>query len=349
MQMRAIYAEELGKLMERDPKIVLLDADLGKASGTLGLRARFPDRIFDCGVAEQNMASIAAGLASYGFKPWIESFTPFAARRICDQIAISICYAGMNVRIVGTDPGITAELNGGTHMSVEDVGVLRSIPGLVIFEPVDETQLRAAMPVLDAYEGPVYIRLVRGEQPAVFPAGYRFDLFKADVLRSGRQSAVPTDGDGDGRQIAENGRQSAVPTTGDGRQIAGAAEGDLTICVSGFLTKDCLEAAEALEAEGISCEVLNVHTIKPIDRETVIASARRTGAVLTVENHNVVGGLHAAVLEALARERVPVCAVGIEDRFGEVGRLPYLRKALGLTKEHIIEAAREAVKLKAEK
>ena len=307
MQMRAIYAQELGALMERDGKIALLDADLGKASGTLGLRERFPDRIFDCGVAEQNMASIAAGLASYGFKPWIESFTPFATRRICDQIAISICYAGMNVKIVGTDPGITAELNGGTHMSVEDVGVLRSIPGMVIFEPVDETQLRAAMPVLDAYEGPVYLRLVRGEQPPVFAEGYEFDLFKADTLRSGR---------------------------------------DLTICVSGFLTKDCLEAAEELEAEGISCEILNVHTVKPIDRETILASARKTGAVLTVENHNIVGGLHAAVLEALAPERVPVWAVGIEDRFGEVGKLPYLRRALGLTKEHILEAAREAVRAK---
>ncbi len=307
MQMRAIYAQELGALMERDGKIVLLDADLGKASGTLGLRERFPDRIFDCGVAEQNMASIAAGLASYGFKPWIESFTPFATRRICDQIAISICYAGMNVKIVGTDPGITAELNGGTHMSVEDVGVLRSIPGMVIFEPVDETQLRAAIPVLDAYKGPVYLRLVRGEQPPVFAEGYEFDLFKADTLRSGR---------------------------------------DLTVCVSGFLTRDCLEAAEELEAEGISCEVLNVHTVKPIDSETIRASARKTGSVLTVENHNVVGGLHAAVLEALARERVPVWAVGIEDRFGEVGKLPYLRQALGLTKEHILEAAREAVRAK---
>ena len=231
----------------------------------------------------------------------------FATRRICDQIAISICYAGMNVKIVGTDPGITAELNGGTHMSVEDVGVLRSIPGMVIFEPVDETQLRAAMPVLDAYEGPVYLRLVRSEQPPVFAEGYEFDLFKADTLRSGR---------------------------------------DLTICVSGFLTKDCLEAAEELEAEGISCEVLNVHTVKPIDRETILASARKTGAVLTVENHNIVGGLHAAVLEALAPERVPVWAVGIEDRFGEVGKLPYLRQALGLTKEHILEAAREAVRAK---
>ena len=309
MQMRAIYAEELGKLMEKDEKVVLLDADLGKASGTLGLRGRFPDRIFDCGVAEQNMASIAAGLASYGFKPWIESFTPLATRRICDQIAISICYAGMNVKIVGTDPGVTAELNGGTHMSMEDIGVVRSIPGIVIFEPVDEIQLRAAMPVLDAYAGPVYVRLVRSEQPAVFGEGYSFDLFRADTLREGT---------------------------------------DLTVCVSGFLTRDCLDAAEELAAEGISCEILNVHTIKPIDRETIRVSAKKTGAVLTVENHNVTGGLHAAVLEALAAERVPVLAVGVEDRFGEVGKLPYLRKALGLTKEDILAGMRRTLQVKVE-
>ncbi len=307
MQMREIYAEELGRLMEQDRHVVLLDADLGKASGTLGLRKRFPGRIFDCGVAEQNMASIAAGLASYGFKPWIESFTPFATRRICDQLAISVCYAGMNVKIVGTDPGITAELNGGTHMSMEDIGTVRSIPGMVIFEPVDEIQLRAAMPVLDAYEGPVYLRLVRSEQPAVFSEGYAFDLFKADVLREGS---------------------------------------DLTVCVTGIQTKECLEAAEELAAEGISCEVINVHTIKPIDRETVLASARKTGAVLTVENHSVIGGLHSAVLEALAKERIPVCAVGVEDRFGEVGKLPYLKQALGLTKAHVLEAAREAAGLR---
>ena len=307
MQMREVYAQELGRLMERDRHVILLDADLGKASGTLGLRRRYRDRIFDCGVAEQNMASIAAGLASYGFKPWIESFTPFATRRICDQLAISICYAGMNVRIVGTDPGITAELNGGTHMSMEDIGTVRSIPGMVIFEPVDEVQLRAAMPVLHAYEGPVYLRLVRSEQPAVFSEGYTFDLFKADVLREGS---------------------------------------DLTVCVSGIQTKECLEAAEELAAEGLSCEVINVHTIKPIDRETVLASARKTGAVLTVENHSVIGGLHSAVLEALAKERIPVCSVGVEDRFGEVGKLPYLKEALGLTKEHVLEAAREAAGLR---
>ena len=307
MEMRAVYAECLAEMMEKDKHVVVLDADLSKASGTRKLYDRFPQQMFDCGVAEQNMASIAAGLASYGFKPWIESFTPFATRRICDQIAISISYAKQNVKIVGTDPGISAELNGGTHMSMEDIGVVRSIPGLVIFEPVDERQLRAAMPVLNAYEGPVYMRLFRKVQPVVFPENYTFDLFKADLLREGK---------------------------------------DLSIFVSGMLTKDCLDAAEILKAEGIDAEIINVHTIKPVDRETVLASARKTGAVLTVENHNVIGGLHSAILETLAQEKLPVCAVGVPDRFGEVGKIPYLREVMGLTVENIVEQAKKAVSLK---
>ena len=307
MEMRAVYAACLAELMEKDRHVVLLDSDLGKASGTLGLRPRFPGQIFDCGVAEQNMASIAAGLSSYGFKPWIESFTPFATRRICDQMAISISYAKRNVKIVGTDPGIAAELNGGTHMSMEDIGVVRSIPGMVIFEPVDEVQLRAAMPVLDAYEGPVYVRLFRKELPVVFGEDYKFDLFKADTLKEGK---------------------------------------DLTIFVSGFLTKDVLTASEQLAQDGVDAEIINIHTIKPIDREAVIVSARKTGTVLTVENHNVIGGLQSAVLEALAAEKIPVCAVGVEDRFGEVGKLPYLREAMGLTVENIVAGAKKALSLK---
>ncbi len=304
MQLREIYAACMAELMEQDRHVVILDADLGRASGTLGLRSRFPNQIFDCGVAEQNMASIAAGLASYGFKPWIETFTPFATRRICDQVAISILYAKQNVKIVGTDPGITAQLNGGTHMSFEDIGVLRSIPGIVIFEPVDGVQLKKAMPVLNEYEGSVYVRLARQEQPEVFSEDYAFDLFKADKLQSGD---------------------------------------DLTIFATGILTRDALDAADELSKEGVSCEVINVHTIKPIDRECVLASARKTGRVLTAENHNVIGGLHSAVLETLAEERIPVKAVGVRDRFGEVGKLPYLPQALRLNKETILEAAREAL------
>ena len=277
MEMRAVYAACLAEMMEKDKNIVVLDADLAKASGTRGMYEKFPEQMFDCGVAEQNMASIAAGLSSYGFKPWIESFTPFATRRICDQVAISISYAKRNVKIVGTDPGIAAELNGGTHMSMEDIGVLRSVPGVVIFEPVDEVQLKAAMPVLDAYDGPVYVRLFRKQLPVVFGEDYKFDLFKADVIKEGK---------------------------------------DLSIFVSGFLTKDVLDAEKQLAAEGIDAEIINIHTIKPIDAETVIASARKTGTVLTVENHNVIGGLQSAVLEALAAEKIPVTAVGVQDRFG---------------------------------
>ena len=304
MEMRAMYAQCLGELMARDEKLVLLDADLSKACGTFPLRKRFPDRIYDCGVAEQNMISIAAGLASYGYKPWAESFAPFATRRVCDQIAISVCYAKRNVKIVGTDPGIAAELNGGTHMSLEDMGVVRSIPGLVIFEPTDTVQLQAAMPVLHAYEGPVYMRMNRKEFPTVFPEGYRFDLFKADLLRAGT---------------------------------------DVTILAAGLMVSESLQAAETLAAEGISCEVINVHTIKPIDRETILASAQKTGVIVTAENHNVIGGLRSAVLEALAHDPVPVWAVGAEDRFGEVGKLPYLKEALGLNAAHVAAAVREAV------
>lgn len=307
MEMRAMYAQCLGELMERDEKLVLLDADLSKACGTFSLRKRFPDRIYDCGVAEQNMISIAAGLASYGYKPWAESFAPFATRRVCDQIAISVCYAKRNVKIVGTDPGIAAELNGGTHMSLEDMGVVRSIPGLVIFEPTDTVQLQAAMPVLHAYEGPVYMRMNRKEFPTVFPEGYRFDLFKADLLRVGT---------------------------------------DVTILAAGLMVSESLQAAEALAAEGISCEVINVHTVKPIDRETILASAKKTGVIVTAENHNVIGGLRSAVLEALAHDPVPVWAVGAEDRFGEVGKLPYLKEALGLNAAHVAAAVREAVQHK---
>lgn len=307
MEMRAVYANTMAQLMRKDKRVIILDADLSRASGTLGMYNQFPRQMIDCGIAEQNMTCVAAGLASYGYKPYIESFTAFATRRVCDQIAISVLYAGMNVKIVGTDPGFSAELNGGTHMSMEDIGVLRSLPGIVIFEPVDAVQLASALPVIDDYNGCVYIRLFRKELPPVFGDDYHFDLFKADALFEGD---------------------------------------DLTILVSGCLTSDAIRAANVLRDEGIKCDVLNIHTIKPIDREAVVASARKTGAVLTVENHNIIGGLHSAALEALAEERIPVSAVGVRDRFGEVGKTPYLRKALGLEIEDILREARILIKKK---
>lgn len=307
MEMRQAYAECLRELMKKDRRVVLLDADLSKASGTLALHKEFPEQTLDCGIAEADMASVAAGLQSYGYKPWIESFAVFASRRILDQITISIAYAGRNVKIVGTDPGIGAELNGGTHMAVTDMNALRGVPGMVIFEPTDERQLRQAMPVLNDYEGPVYIRLFRKSLPDIFPEDYHFELLKADVLREGA---------------------------------------DVTVFASGIMVKEALDAAEMLEKEGIRAEVVNVHTLKPIDTETVLRSVHKTGCAVTAENHSVVGGLHSAVLEALSEDKVPVTKVGFMDRFGEVGKIPYLREAFGLTAEEIAKKARRAIELK---
>lgn len=309
MEMRQVFASELEKMMEKDERILCIDADLARANGTLGLRKKFPDRAFDVGVAEQNMASVAAGLSAYGFIPFIGSFTPFATRRICDQVAISIVYAKRNVKIVGTDPGISAELNGGTHMSFEDVGVMRSIPGLVIFEPVDGMQLAKAMPELVRYDGPVYIRLFRKPAPAVFHEDYQFNLFKADRIREGA---------------------------------------DISIFATGIMVAQAVKACETLKEKGISAELINIHTIKPVDRETVVQSARKTGAVVTCENHNIIGGLKSAVCEVLSEDcPVPVKAVGINDHFGEVAKTDYLLKKYKMTPDDVVKAAMEVVKKKA--
>jgi len=307
-EMRAVFGEVLDQLMAKDERIVVIDADLARANGTFNLRDKYPERAFDVGVAEANMASIAAGMASYGFVPFITSFTPFATRRICDQITISITYAKRNVKIVGTDPGISAELNGGTHMSMEDIGVLRSIPNMVIFEPVDAVQLAKALPQIVDYEGVVYIRMFRKVSPIVFGDDYKFDLFKADTLREGT---------------------------------------DVTLFASGIMVAEALKAAESLKAEGIEAEVVNVHTIKPIDREAVIKSARKTGAAVACENHNVIGGLYSAVAEVLIEEcPVPMKAVGVQDHFGEVAKIDYLKKKYKMTVEDIIAAAKEAISKK---
>ena len=304
-EMRQVLGTFLEEQMAIDPKIIVIDADLAKANGTFNLRNKFPERAIDVGIAEQNMASIAAGMASYGYKPLILSFTPFATRRICDQIAISICYANQNVKIIGTDPGISAEFNGGTHMSVEDIGVLRSIPNLVIYDPVDAVQLYKSLPVILDYEGPLYIRMFRKVAEPVFDETYEFDLFKADVINKGV---------------------------------------DATVLCSGIMVKEALKASEILEKEGISLEVINVHTIKPLDEETILNSLRKTKACVVLENHNLVGGLYSAVSELLC-EKLPmkVEKIGIPDRFGEVGKMPYLKEIMGMTTEDIVSAIRRAI------
>lgn len=307
-EMRAILAEKLEELMIANENIVVVDADLAKANGTWALREKFPERALDVGIAEQNMTSFAAGLASYGYIPFIGSFTAFATRRNCDQLAISVCYAKQNVKIIGSDPGISAELNGGTHMSFEDIAVIRSLPGMVIFEPCDGVQLAQGIEQIAAYNGPVYIRLFRKAVEDIMPANYHFDLFKADMLREG---------------------------------------GDVSVFASGLMLEEALKAAELLKKDGINAEIINIHTIKPLDNEAVLASVRKTGCAVTAENHSIIGGLYSAVSELLSASLpVPVKAIGVRDHFGEVAKMDYLKTKYHMTAADIADAAKAAIAMK---
>jgi transketolase len=307
-EMRSVYCSTLIELAEKDERIVNIQADLTVAHGMKPFKDRFPERSFNVGVAEANMIGVAAGLATCGKIPFVHSFATFASRRCLDQIAISVCYAGLKVCIVGSDPGVGAELNGGTHMGLEDVGALRSLPGMAIFEPVDSVQLKAALPVIKDMPGPVYIRLFRRFAESVFHEGYVFHAGKADMLRQGA---------------------------------------DVTIFATGVCVHEAMQAAESLAAADISARVVNMHTVKPLDTACVIQAAQETGAVVTAENHNIIGGLGSAVAEALSENcPVPLVRVGVRDRFGEVGKMPYLMKAFGITAAEIVSAARAAVERK---
>lgn len=305
MEMRKTMAQQLENLMAKNEKIVLIDADLSKPNGLANIKDKFPDRAMDVGIAEQNMASVAAGMSSYGMVPFISTFTPFATRRICDQVAISMAYAKQNVKIIGSDPGISAQFNGGTHMSMEDIGVLRSIPEVVIFEPTDNVQLKKALPQIVDYYGVVYIRMFRKEIEDVFDEDSEFDLFKASMIQEGK---------------------------------------DLSILCSGIMVQETMIANEELKKLGINAEIINIHTLKPIDREAVISTAKKTGAVLTVENHNILGGLKSAVSEVLCEEcPVPVESVGVMDEFGQVGKLPYLKEVYHMRSSDIVDKVKNLV------
>jgi transketolase len=308
MEMRQVLGEAIIEAMKNNEKVVVIDADLGKANGTLPARKIFPDRCIDVGVAEQNMASMAAGMAAYGQIPIISTFAAFASRRICDQVAVSICFANQNVKIIGTDPGLGAELNGGTHMAVEDIGVLRSMPNILIFEPCDTIELEKGFPEIMKYKGPVYIRLYRKKVEVLHDESYEFDLFKADVLEAGK---------------------------------------DVTIISSGIMVVEAMKARQLLKAQGINAEVINIHTIKPIDEDAIIASAKKTGAIVTCENHNIMGGLRAAVAEVVTRYfPVPIIPIGIQNVNCEVGNLAYLKERFEMEAKDIVLAVNEVIRLR---
>ena len=309
---RQLFGEALVAVGQANPNVVVLDCQTAMPTAAVSFARAFPERFIDLGIAEQNAVSFAAGLARMGFVPIVPLFACFSARRALDQVTIQVAYADMNVKVCGLYAGLTSPNTGATHQMISDLAVMRSIPNLTVVEPADALEMQQALAAVVAHRGPVYFRMVRGDIggpcPRVSPDGYTFRLGKAALLREGR---------------------------------------DVTLIGSGLMVSRCLQAAEILANEGIAADVVNVSTIKPLDAEMIVARAGRTGAVVTAENHTVLGGLGGAVAEVLGEAcPVPLRRVGIRDEFGTSGPLEEIFPQYGLTAEAVCEAARSAVKAK---
>jgi transketolase len=305
-EMRAVYARTLVELAASDERIVVLEADLMKATGTGSFKAAYPDRTFDVGVAEANMVGVAAGLAAEGKVPFAATFACFASRRVFDQFFVSCAYARLGVKLVGTDPGVTAAYNGGTHMPFEDLGLMRTVPNSAVLEPSDPVSLRGLIPAVAAREGPAYLRLHRKAVPALYPEDETFEIGKGKLLRKGRHVAI--------------------------------------VALGAVMVPQSLKAADLLAARGIEASVVDALTLKPLDVELVLREARECGAVVTAENHQVSGGLGSAVAELLAETGAARLArVGIRDEFGEVGTQDWLIQRFALGSESIAAAAERLV------
>ncbi len=307
-QMCEVYAETLIKLAEKDENIVILEADLMAAHATQLFNEKFPERTFNVGVAEANMVGVAAGLSARGKIPFAATFAPFATRRAYDQFFVSANYARLNVKLMGSDPGVTAAYNGGTHMPFEDVGIMRNIPGLVVYEPADEISFEKLLTESAYHQGNVYLRMHRGNAPAIYNENNSFKLGKANVLRDGN---------------------------------------DITLIASGVvMVNEALQASRNLEKEGISAAVIDMHTIKPLDEEIVLEYAKKTRGIVTCENHQIINGLGSAVAELLSENNpVFVKRVGVNDEFGEVGEFEYLKERFNLTAKRICETAQSILSM----
>ncbi len=307
--MRTVYAETMISLAGQDDRIVVLDADLMSAMGMKPFAEAYPERTVDCGVQEANMIGVACGLSVWGKIPFAHTFAPFCTRRACDQIYISGAYNRANVKVVGSDPGITCAYNGGTHMPFEDMGIMRGMPTMTVVEPTDNVMLKNLLPQIAETYGMFYMRLVRKSVKKIYEEGSEFTIGKAVEL---------------------------VPGS------------DVTIIASGFCVAEALLAAEELQEQGIQARVLNMFTWKPADEEAILDAAAQTGAIVTAENHNVINGLGSAVSEVLSRNLpTPMEMVGVQDEFGEVGPVDYLRERFGLTDVKIVEAVRRVMARKA--
>ncbi len=304
---RESYGNALLELGAENPNVVVLDADLAAATKTGVFKKAYPDRHIDCGIAESNMVGVAAGLATAGKIPFVSSFAMFAAGRAFEQVRNSVGYPHLNVKIGATHAGITVGEDGASHQCNEDIALMRTIPGMVVMCPADDIEAKAAVKAAAAYEGPVYMRFGRAACPGINDKpDYQFEIGKGTIVKEGK---------------------------------------DLTIVATGICVGNALEAAALLEEEGISAEVINICTIKPLDEEIIIASARKTGKVVTAEEHSVIGGLGSAVCDALCKSYpVPVMKIGMQDVFGESGSAAALVEKYKLDGKGIYEQIKDFLK-----
>ena len=305
---REAYGKALVQLGADNEKVVVLDADLSKSTKTADFGAVYPERFVNIGIAEQNLIGTSAGLAAAGKIPFASTFAVFATGRAFEQIRNSVAYTKLNVKIAATHAGITVGEDGGSHQSVEDIAIMRCLPNMTVYVPADAAETMGAVKAAAEAEGPVYIRLGRSAVPSIHDENFRFVPGKAVEMRKG---------------------------------------GDVTIIATGIMVYMALEAADTLASEGIEARVISMHTIKPLDAEAVISSAKETGALVTAEEHSIIGGLGSAVCEVVSENHpVPVKRVGVQDVFGESGKPDDLLVKYGLTSQSIINATREAVRLK---
>ena len=304
---REAYGSALAELGEKYD-FVVMDADLAAATKTGMFKKKFPERFFDCGIAEGNMMSVAAGLAAAGKTVFASSFAMFAAGRAFEQVRNSIGYPHLNVKIGATHAGITVGEDGATHQCLEDFALMRSIPGMVVVNPADAVEARAAVEAAINYEGPMYLRFGRYAVPVLYDNDYKFELGKGVQMLDGT---------------------------------------DVTFVATGMLVSMAMDAAKILADKGISARVINIHTIKPIDKDIVLKAAAETGTIVTAEEHNIIGGLGSAVAEVVGEGcPVPVIRLGVEDKYGHSGKVPPLLEMYGLTVENLVAKAELAVSMK---
>lgn len=306
---REAYGKALAKLGKVNDKVVVLDADLSKSTKTADFKGEFPERFINMGIAEGNLMTVAAGLSTCGKIPFASTFAMFAAGRAFEQIRNSICYPRLNVKICATHAGLTVGEDGASHQSIEDLALMRAVPNMTVICPSDAVETEAVINAIAEYNGPCYVRLGRAGVNVINDRpDYKFEIGKGVQLTEGT---------------------------------------DITIVATGIMVDEALSAEKMLKSEGISARVINIHTLKPIDSEILVKAAKETRAIVTVEEHNIIGGLGSAVSEVICEESpVPVIKVGVKDTFGESGKPEELLKAYGLKDVNIVEAAKKAIKAK---